>query len=116
MGKELFTEELKLAVVQYVLEGHTRKEASEKFCVSRTPIEKWVNLYKLHGAKGLLGRNLMGRQKGFDGEFRLKVLQYKQEHHLSCTQTAMHFYRLRMENQGRYGCGLVWNYATGAFV
>ena len=91
MGKELFTEELKLAVVQYVLEGHTRKEASEKFCVSCTPIEKWVNLYKLHGAKGLLSRNLVGRQKGFDGEFRLKVLQYKQEHHLSCTQTAMHF-------------------------
>ena len=91
MGKELFTEELKLAVVLYVLEGHTRKEASEKFCVSCTPIEKWVNLYKLHGAKGLLSRNLVGRQKGFDGEFRLKVLQYKQEHHLSCTQTAMHF-------------------------
>ena len=40
MGKELFSEELKLAVVQYVLEGHTRKEASEKFCVSCTPIEK----------------------------------------------------------------------------
>ena len=84
MGKELFSEELKLAVVQYVLEGHTRKEASEKFCVSCTPIEKWVNLYKLHGAKGLLSRNLVGRQKGFDGEFRLKVLQYKQEHHLAC--------------------------------
>ena len=33
----------------------------------------------------------MGRQKGFDGEFRLKVLQYKQEHYLSCTQTAMLF-------------------------
>lgn len=91
MGKELFSEELKLAVVQYVLEGHTCKEASEKFCVSCTPIEKWVNLYKLHGVKGLLSRNLVGRQKGFDGEFRLKVLQYKQEHHLSCTQTAMHF-------------------------
>ena len=91
MGKELFTEELKLAVVQYVLEGHTRKEASEKFCVSCTTIEKWVNLYKLHGTKGLESRNLVGREKGFDGEFRLKVLQYKQEHHLSCTQTAMHF-------------------------
>lgn len=91
MGKELFTEELKLAVVQYVLEGHTRREASEKFCVSCTPIEKWVNLYKLHGTKGLLSRNDVGRQKGFDGEFRLKVLQYKQEHNLSCTQTAMHF-------------------------
>ena len=87
----MFSEELKLAVVQYVLEGHTRKEASEKFCVSCTPIKKWVNLYKLHSAKGLVSRNLVGRQKGFDGEFRLKVLQYKQEHHLSCTQTAMHF-------------------------
>ena len=91
MGKELFTEELKLAVVQYVLEEHTRKEASEKFCVSRTTIEKWVNLYKLHGTKELESRNLVGRQKGFDGEFRLKVLQYKQEHYLSCTQTAMLF-------------------------
>lgn len=91
MGKELFSEELKLTVVQYVLEGHTRKEASEKFCVSCTPIEKWVNLYKLHGVKGLMSRNDTGRQKGFDGEFRLKVLQYKQEHRLSCTQTAMHF-------------------------
>lgn len=93
MGKELFSEELKLTVVQYVLEGHTRKEASEKFCVSCTPIEKWVNLYKLHGVKGLMSRNDTGRQKGFDGEFRLKVLQYKQEHRLSCTQTAMHFCR-----------------------
>ena len=40
MGKELFTDELKLAVVQYVLEGHTRKEVSESFCVSCIPIEK----------------------------------------------------------------------------
>lgn len=91
MGKELFTEEFKMMVVQYVLEGHTRREASEKFGVSCTPIEKWVNLYKIHGAKGLLSRNQIGRQKGFDSEFRLKVLQYKQEHDLSCTQTAMHF-------------------------
>lgn len=42
MGKELFTEELKIAVVQYVLEGHTRKETSEKFCVSCTPIESYM--------------------------------------------------------------------------
>ena len=111
MGKELFSEELKLAVVQYVLEGHTRKEASEKFCVSCTPIEKWVNLYKLHGAKGLLSRNLVGRQKGFDGEFRLKVLQYKQEHHLSCTQTAMHFC-LDVVTVCRWEKKLYWTVAT----
>ena len=69
MGKELFSEELKLAVVQYVLEGHTRKEASEKFCVSCTPIEKWVNLYKLHGAKGLLSRNLVADKKALMASF-----------------------------------------------
>lgn len=57
MGKELFTEEFKMMVVQYVLQGHTRKETSEKFGVSCTPIKKWVNLYKIHGAKGLLSRN-----------------------------------------------------------
>ena len=101
MGKELFSEELKLAVVQYVLEEHTRKEASEKFCVSCTPIEKWVNLYKLHGTKGLLSRNLVGRQKGFDGEFRLKVLQYKQEQselQQENKRLSEENYRLRMEN------------------
>lgn len=91
MGKEIFTEELKLAVVQYVLQGHTRKEASEKFAVSCTPIDKWVNLYQLHGTKGLASRNQIGSQRGFDGEFRLKVLQYKKENNLSSTQTALHF-------------------------
>lgn len=38
-GKELFTEELKMLVVQYVLDEHTRRETSEKFGVSCTPIE-----------------------------------------------------------------------------
>ena len=59
MGKELFMEEFKMMVVQYVLEGHTRKEASEKFGVSCASIEKWVNLYKLHGTEGLLSRNMV---------------------------------------------------------
>lgn len=29
------------------------KEASEKFCGSCTPIEKWVNLHKFYDAIGL---------------------------------------------------------------
>lgn len=91
MGEELFTGELKPAVVQHVMDGRSGKEASEKFGVSCTPIEKWVNLYKMHGAKGLLSRNDVGRQKGFDDKFRLKTLQYKQEHHPSCMRTALHF-------------------------
>ena len=96
-GAEIYGERIvqrgtQIKVVQYMLEGHMRKEASEKFCAFCTPIEKWVNLYKLHSTEGLLGRNLVGIQKGFvDGEFRLKRLQYKQEHHLSCTQIAMNF-------------------------
>lgn len=55
-----------MMVVQYVLEDHTWRETSEKFGISCTPIEKWVNLYKLHGTEGLLSRNLVGRQKKGD--------------------------------------------------
>lgn len=69
----------------------TRKPAKggAVFYVSCTLTEKRVNLYKLHGAEGLLSRNQVGRQKDFESEFRLKVLQYKREHPLSCTQTAI---------------------------
>lgn len=38
-----------------------------------------------------MSRNDVGRQKGFDDKFRLKTLQYKQEHHPSCMRTALHF-------------------------
>ena len=90
MGKELYCKEIKLEAVQYVLSGHSYRQASEKFKISTTPIEKWVNAYKIHGEKGLESRNT-ARQKELDGQFRLNVIKYKNKHGLSCTQTASLF-------------------------
>ena len=92
MGKEIYSFELKIAVVKYVLEEHhTQKEAAEKYGVSLYPVEKWVNLYRNHGEQGLKSRNNWNRQHNFTGEFKLSVLEYMETNHLSYTQTAAVF-------------------------
>jgi len=92
MGKEIYSLELKLEVVKYVLEeNHTRKEAADKYGVTSYPIEKWINLYCQHGEKGLKSRNNWNRQHNFTGEFKLNVLKYMERNHLSYTQTAAVF-------------------------
>ena len=63
MGKELYSKELKLEVVKFVLSGHPHRETAKKFMISTDPIEKWVNAYKLHGERGLESRNTEGHQK-----------------------------------------------------
>jgi len=92
MGIEVYPIEIKLAVVRYIVEeGHTQREAAEKYGVSLTPVGKWVNLYRQHGEEGLKSRNLWDRQQCFTGEFKLRVLEYMVEHQLSYTQTAAVF-------------------------
>jgi len=92
MGKEKYSIETKLAVVKYVVEGkHTRSETAERFGVPRYPIEKWVNLYLHHGEAGLKSRNRFDQKQGFTGEYKLNVLEYMAENHLSYTQTAAVF-------------------------
>jgi transposase len=92
MGKEKYPLEIKLAVVKYVLdEQHTQKEAAERYGVSLYPVEKWVNLYRCHGAEGLKSRNRWNQQQHFTGEIKLHVLEYMKINHLSYTQTAAIF-------------------------
>ena len=92
MGREIYSYELKQEVVKYVLEeGHTHKEAAEHFGVTLYPVEKWVNLYQCHGDKGLESRNRWNRAQTFTGEFKLNVLKYMEENHLSYTKTAACF-------------------------
>jgi len=92
VGKEIYPYEIKLAVVKYVLEeGHSRKEAAQRYDVSCTVVEKWVNLYQNHGKEGLLSRNRRSQQQNFTGKFKLNVLEYMEENNLSYTQTAAIF-------------------------
>lgn len=92
MGTEIYSYELKLEVVKYVLEeGHSHKEAAEHFGVTLYPVEKWVNLYKCHGEKGLESRNRWNRAQTFTGKFKMNVLKFMEENHLSYTKTAACF-------------------------
>lgn len=75
MGIEIYSYELKLEAVKYFLEkGHSHKEAAEHFGVTLYPVEKWVNLYKCHGEKGLESRNHWNRAQTFTGEFKTDLL------------------------------------------
>lgn len=89
---EKYTKQQKLDAVKYVLEeGHSIAQAADHFDISKNPIEKWINLYKIHGEIGLESRDRVGRQSGFDDEFRLRVVRYIEEHNSSFTQTAALF-------------------------
>lgn len=63
MGKKLYSKELKVEVVKFVLSGHSHRETAKKFKISTAPIKKWVNAYKIHGERGLESRNTEGHQK-----------------------------------------------------
>ena len=82
----MFNEKLKLAVVQYVLKRHARKEASEKLYILYFN-QKWEILHKRYDTKGLLSRNLERTRNGFDDNFSLEVLQYNQERHITILYT-----------------------------
>ena len=80
-----YSEEYKLKVVKaYILgEGGTERVA-KKYKVARTCLQQWVAQYELTGSFTKPTRH-------FSGEFKLKVLDYQQEHHLSDLQTALIF-------------------------
>lgn len=82
-----YTSELKLEIVKYVLEAfHSSNQASKRFNIEVSIIEKWVRKYNEHGEKGLLKNNIR-----YDGEFKKNVIEYMHSNHLSLTETAIHF-------------------------
>ena len=80
--------EFKLEVVNYVLkECNSKMGASKKYGVSLTSIRDWISLYKQHGADGLFPK----KERYYDGQFKIDVLKYMQEHGLSLSETAALF-------------------------
>lgn len=52
MPKIKYSEELKLEVVQYVLNGHSKAQASKKYLIDKGTVQKWVDAYNSSGSKG----------------------------------------------------------------
>ena len=80
-----YSEEFKLKIVLDYIEKHISPEQQEKaYGVSSSQIRQWIAQYKLNG-------KFTEPTRHFSGEFKLKVLNYQQEHNLSNLQVALIF-------------------------
>ena len=80
-----YSNEFKLKVVNaYLLGEGGAGTIANKYNVARTCVQQWVAQYELTGS-------FTKPTCHFSGEFKLKVLNYQQEHHLSDLQTALIF-------------------------
>lgn len=90
MPKIKFSEELKLqAVLEYLKGCESQKTVARKYCVAVGDLQKWLLAYQEHGADGLIIRQ--NNHKKYDGEFKVKVVEYMHTHNYSARQTAAHF-------------------------
>ena len=85
---EKYSNEFKLQVVKYCVEGHHGyTDAANHFNMKQEhTVLKWVRKYREHGEKGLIKNN----QK-YDGKFKQNVVEYMHKNHLSLTETAIKF-------------------------
>lgn len=80
-----YTKEFKMKIVlEHEERGIGSKLLQKKYGVHRVHIRQWIAQYKQNG-------KLTEPTRHFSGEFKLKVLNYQQEHNLSCYQTAVLF-------------------------
>ena len=74
------------AVRLVVEEQISEREAARITGIAKTPIRRWVERYKQFGTEGLLLKH-----GSYSGEFKISVVEYMHENHLSLTQTAVKF-------------------------
>ena len=89
MPKLKYSDELKLKVIHYLLEGHSLLEAEKEFHIGKQNIQKWRDAYELHGVNGI--RIKQSKHNKYTGDFKVHVIEYKQMHQLSARQTAAYF-------------------------
>ena len=98
-----YTEELKKQIVlEHKIKHYGARVLQRKYGIPRSLIRQWIAQYELNG-------KFTEPTRHFSGEFKLKVLNYQQEHHLSALQTALIF---GITNQGTI-CAWRKKYITG---
>lgn len=90
MPKIKYSEEIKIKAVKEILENNkSQKQVSKEYCIGVGDIQKWLAAYRENGEEGLQIRQ--NNHQKYDGNFKLKVVKYKQENRLSARQTAAYF-------------------------
>lgn len=80
--------EFKYEIVQYVIFGkHSYHQASQKYKIHQEQIRVWCNRFKSLGEEGLKPQKI----KKYDGNFKVKVVEYMYANHLSFEKTAVYF-------------------------
>jgi transposase len=98
-----YSEELKIKIVlDHKSKGFGARVLSHIYGPDRKCIEQWISQYELNG-------KFTEPTRHFSGEFKLKVLNYQQEHHLSDSATALLF---GITNRGTV-CAWRKKYITG---
>lgn len=84
-----YSNEFKLEVVKYCIEGHHGfKSTADYFNIpAKITVQKWCRRYQEHGPKGLLKNS----KSSYSGEFKQNVIEYMHTNHLSSFETAIHF-------------------------
>lgn len=89
MSEQKYSDEFKLQIVEEYSQNLLGYKALSKIHkVPSSEIRRWVGLYKEHGKEGLLTVN---RNKNYKGDFKVSVIEYMLENHLSIKQTGIHF-------------------------
>lgn len=85
----MYSVKQKMEVINYIVENDTSLyQAEKKFGVNRETIRIWIAKYK-NG-----GKNKLKNQKKYNkytGQFKVDVVEYMYEHHLSCKKTSINF-------------------------
>lgn len=83
-----YSSEFKLEVVQYYLDGKGGFSATAKyFGVNHELLRGWVKKYQQYGPAGLMKQKI----SSYDGDFKLNVIEYMHNNHLSVAETSYHF-------------------------
>lgn len=83
-----YSKKFKLKIVKEYLNGKTSYIAlAQKYNIPRhEQIRRWIKRYQEHGIKGLEKNNI-----SYDGNFKVSVVEYMHNNHLSLSETSSKF-------------------------
>lgn len=82
-----YTKEFKLKLVNEYFKGSIgHKTLARKYGVPPASLRSWINRYKEHGISGLEKNNI-----NYDGNFKILVVEYMHNNHLSLNETSTKF-------------------------
>lgn len=85
MAKYSYEEKLE-AVIRVIEDGMSCKASARILGTAEEHLRRWVMRYRQFGADGLLLKH-----GSYDGNFKVSVIEYMHENHLSLAQTAVKF-------------------------